>query len=124
MDDCFNFIKENLDFVKNKLKINDSLVFEFQTISNGTVLRLINELQNSKGPGISGIPTKVLKILNDKICPIITNLFNDCIKTCSILSEWKTTVVTPLYKKSGIKDDANNYRGISVLQLEKFLKES
>jgi hypothetical protein len=48
MDDCFNFIKENLDFVKNKLKINDSLVFEFQTISNRTVLRLINELQNSK----------------------------------------------------------------------------
>jgi hypothetical protein len=115
MDDCFNFIKENLDFVKNKLKINYSLVFECQTISNGTVLRLINELQNSKGPGISGIPTKVIKILNDKICPIITNLFNDCIKTCSIPSEWKTAVVTPLYKKSGIKDDANNYRGISVL---------
>jgi hypothetical protein len=42
-------------------------------------------------------------------------LFNDCIKTCSIPSEWKTAAVTQLYKKSGIKDDANNYRGISVL---------
>jgi len=46
---------------------------------------------------------------------IITNIFNDCILTNVIPSEWKSAVVTPLYKRSGSKDDANNYRGISVL---------
>jgi hypothetical protein len=76
---------------------------------------ILKELQNSKGPGITGIPTKILKILNEKICVIVTNLFNECIKTSLIPSEWKSAVVTPLYKRSGSKDDANNYRGISVL---------
>jgi hypothetical protein len=114
-DECFNFAKENLDFVKNKLKTNSATVFKFHNISYGTVFEQIKELQNSKGPGITGIPTKILKILNEKICVIVTNLFNECIKTSLIPSEWKSAVVTPLYKRSGSKDDANNYRGISVL---------
>jgi hypothetical protein len=61
-DECFNFAKENLDFVKNKLKTNSATVFKFHNISYGTVFEQIKELQNSKGPGITGIPTKILKI--------------------------------------------------------------
>jgi hypothetical protein len=30
-------------------------------------------------------------------------------------SDWKTAVVTLIYKNKGIKNDVNNYRGISVL---------
>ncbi len=29
--------------------------------------------------------------------------------------EWKSTIVTPLYKNKGANSDSNNYRGISVL---------
>jgi hypothetical protein len=113
-DECFDFMKNNLDFVKDKLKIGDKS-FKFHTIAFKTVYNHIKELQNSKGPGITGIPTKIFKTLNDKICTIITNIFNDCILTNEIPSEWKSAVVTPLYKRSGSKNDANNYRGISVL---------
>ena len=47
--------------------------------------------------------------------PIFTKLFNYCITTYSIPSEWKTAVVTPLYKNKGSRTDLNNYRGISIL---------
>ena len=44
-----------------------------------------------------------------------TSLFNECLETKEIPSDWKIALVTPLYKKSGSFDDLNNYRGISVL---------
>jgi hypothetical protein len=50
-----------------------------------------------------------------KFIPILTTLFNECIKSSYIPSEWKCAVVTPLFKNKGDKSDPNNYRGISVL---------
>ena len=42
-------------------------------------------------------------------------IFNNCLTSGIIPDEWKTAVVTPLYKNKGNKSDVNNYRGISVL---------
>jgi hypothetical protein len=72
-------------------------------------------MDNTTSAGISGIPVKLFKQLHHKICSILTNLFNECIESNSIPDKWKTAVVTPLYKKNGVVDDINNYRGISVL---------
>ena len=113
-DECLDFSKTNFDKIRNEDgKLVES--FKFKKISYLDVENMINELENSIGSGITGISPKVFKQLNKKICPIITNLFNDCIKACSIPTEWKTAVVTPLYKQSGNIEDVNNYRGISVL---------
>ncbi len=37
------------------------------------------------------------------------------LNSCSLPSDWKTAVATPIYKNKGVKNDVNNYRGISVL---------
>ena len=42
-------------------------------------------------------------------------MINNCIITKTIPDEWKSAVVTPLYKSKGEKSDVNNYRGISII---------
>lgn len=110
-DDSIEFIHNTI----NKNKKTNVPSFQFKVIENKIVMDLILDLDNSSGPGVSEISTKIFKAAINKICPILTKLFNDCISTCLIPTEWKTAIVTPLYKNSGAIDDINNYRGISVL---------
>jgi hypothetical protein len=49
------------------------------------------------------------------LVPIFTALFNLAIDSCMVPCEWKSAVVTPIYKNKGSKTDVNSYRGISVL---------
>jgi hypothetical protein len=114
IDECIDYSKNHFNDIKDKLNVEQNS-FKFHKISQHEVETLINDLDNTTGAGISSIPVKVLKQLNLKISSLITNLFNECIETKEIPSDWKTAVVTPLYKKSGSFDDLNNYRGISVL---------
>jgi hypothetical protein len=78
------------------------------------VKKIIKELTFSS-PGTSGINSKVLKLMPDAMVPIYTKLFNYCIVTKSIPDDWKSAIVTPLFKNKGESTDLNNYRGISVL---------
>ena len=48
------------------------------------------------------------------IAVLLSKLFNHAIRSNTIPLEWKTAVVSPIFKK-GDKIDVNNYRGISVL---------
>ena len=100
----------------NKSNINNRRsTFSFHETNYSTVENLLNGLMSTSGPGISGIATKLLKSFSNKIVPILTELFNECIRTNTIPDEWKSAVVTPLFKNKGSLDDINNYRGISVL---------
>ena len=56
--------------------------------------------------------------------PILTKIFNHCIEIGKIPIEWKSAMVTPLYKGKGVESDLNSYRGISVLPpIAKILKK-
>lgn len=114
LDECKLFsdqiFDENTD-LKNK-NINE---FNFKQVDNKTVENLFNNMNPSSGPGASGISVKILKSASHILIPIFTALFNECIATNLIPFEWKSSVVTPLFKSKGEKDDLNNYRGISVL---------
>ena len=45
----------------------------------------------------------------------MTKLYNVSIETQSVISDWKLSKVTPIYKGTGSKDDAGNYRPISLI---------
>jgi hypothetical protein len=89
--------------------------FSFKHVSPTIISKFLKELDDLSSPGISGIPTIVLKQAAEHIAPFLASLFNDCIRKCIFPDEFKFAIVSPLFKSKGSAHDMNNYRGISVL---------
>ena len=53
----------------------------------------------------------------DIIAPILTKFYNVSVETETVISDWKLSKVTPIlyYKGKGSKDEAGNYRPISLI---------
>ena len=113
-DDCNRFITNTFSKLKKEKLINTA-TFSFVPTTEIIVEKMLNNMQSTSGAGITGIPTKVFKFASQKLIPILTKLFNLCITSNELPSEWKSAVVTPLYKNKGASTDLNSYRGISVL---------
>ena len=64
---------------------------------------------------VLGFDSRLLFLSADIIAPILTKLYNVSIETQSVISDWKLSKVTPIYKGKGSKDDAGNHRPISLI---------
>ena len=107
-DKCIDFIDNLFNDLKKENRIRTSSSgFSFQRTSEYEVKKFIKELTFSS-PGTSGINSKVLKLMPDTMVPIYTKLFNYCIVTKSIPDDWKSAIVTPLFKNKGESTDLNN----------------
>ncbi|CAF0787720.1 unnamed protein product [Brachionus calyciflorus] len=129
LDSIKELLNINFEFIKTLSAVEDmwlwlktkilSIIDSIALIKDFTNLNeinhLIEELLNSSCPGICGITKKVIKAARTVIVPPLTFLFNKSIQLDQIPSDWKTAIVTPVYKSKGEKEDFNNYRGISVL---------
>ena len=112
------------DLKKNKILINDLDGFSFKRVTISEVEKLFNNLSPSSFPGISSIHPKILKLIPHILISVFTKLFNFCLISNSIPEEWKSAVVTPLYKNKGNSSDPYYYRGISVLSpVSKFFEK-
>lgn len=90
--------------------------FCFNTVTELIVKKTLNNLDATSGPGLPGLPTKVIKSCSPKLLTAITQLFNDCLTIGRIPTDWKCALVTALHKGKGTEiEDINNYRGIAVL---------
>ena len=104
------YINDTFRFLKREGKFgNSSKMFSFTKTTPEIVKKILKNLDNSSSPGISGKPTKILKLENNFLIPILTSLFNNCITTNNIPTEWKTAV------GKGNLNDLNNYRIFSYL---------
>ena len=74
----------------------------------------LQEVNVAKATGHDNIPNKILKIAAPVISLSLADLFNLSITTNTFPDDWKVAKVFPLYK-SGERNDANNFRPISVL---------
>ncbi|CAF0837588.1 unnamed protein product [Brachionus calyciflorus] len=109
---------DSSNFIDNEISenlIDESSKFKFSFTTASEINEIFLTIPVSSSPGISGIPTQIFKNSSKKFKTILAYLFNFSILTSSIPSEWKTAVVTPLFKKKGSNEDLNNYRGISIL---------
>src|SRR5690606_10015147 len=75
----------------------------------------IMKAANKKAPGIDRITHEHLKLSLPVLNIYWTRLFNVCLSTASIPTQWKTSLVTILYKGKGDIANPNSYRGISLL---------
>ena len=105
--DCNRFIFQQ--FKDLNLQIKEE--FNFAASSPIEINKLLDTLDSKCSPGISKIPSKILKYSSD----ILSSIFNFCLDNRVLPSEWKCAIVKPLYKNKGNKNDLNSYRGISML---------
>ena len=71
-------------------------------------------LKNGKSPGMDNVLNEMTRPFITTYPDVILKLFNNILHTNSISPEWLISLINTIYKK-GVKDDPNNYRGISVM---------
>ena len=126
-DECHCFINDHFKQLKRDSIISPGS-FSFTPVSTDLVGKFIARIDDTSSPGNAGISPKILKLAPDILVPVYTALFNSCIEKGIVPHEWKSAIVSPLFKNKGVKSDMNNYRGISVLSplskvFEKLLNE-
>ena len=67
--------------------------------------------------GNGSIPAKVIKYCARFFAPLLTKLFNHCISQAVFTNDWQHAIISPLFKGKGARDELDNYRGISILQV-------
>lgn len=82
-------------------------------ITPTAVERKLLELDSSKAQGPDGIPPRVLKELSKELALPLCNLFNQSLQTAKIPNDWKSAIVTSIFKK-GSRLEPSNYRPVSL----------
>ena len=80
------------------------------------VLLTINQLPNNKACGPSGISYEMLKHAGSNFITTITSLFNRCLSSQSIPSQWKEGRIFPISKKPIFDGNLSNTRPISLVE--------
>ena len=89
--------------------------FSFSKIDPKLVYNFIFKLPSKCTMDALDFDNCLLKAGLQVICPILVYIFNLSISTGIVPKDWKSALVTPIYKGTGPKNDPSNYRPISVL---------
>ena len=79
------------------------------------IVASVQKLHNNKASGMDNIVNEFIKHSPHNILSIVVKLFNTVLETGIVPSDWTIGVIKPLYKNKGSIDDADNYRGITLL---------
>ena len=114
-DDSTEFIQNHFETIINQGHITPTN-FQFRQVTDLIVSRTLNSLDTTSSPGLPDLPTKLFKPCSPPLVSAITKLFNDCLLSGIVPQDWKSALVTALFKGKGSDpQDVNNYRGIAVL---------
>ena len=89
--------------------------FDFTTIEQDSVKKNLLKLGDVINNNVLGFESRMLFLSADIIAPILTKFYNVSVETKTVISDWKLSKVTPIYKGKGSKDEAGNYRPISLI---------
>ena len=89
--------------------------FSFQLVSVEQVQKIIGKMKKSNSSGMDGISAAVMKLVNNEVATALSVLINTSLMEGVFPKQFKTAVVTPIYKNKGSKEDKSNYRPISNL---------
>ena len=80
------------------------------------VVKLLSDLQGHKAHGPDGIPARLLKETAYSMAPLLTHIYKASLHQCKLPHDWKTALVSPIYKK-GSRKSLENYRPISLTSI-------
>ena len=113
--ESIRFIEQHFDAIIANQHIKPDK-FTFRQVTVLIVKKTLDSLDTTSGPGLPGLPTKLFKSCSNQLLSAITALFNDCLQSAHIPTDWKSALVTALHKGKGSDvEDVNNYRSIAVL---------
>ena len=78
------------------------------------VKKIFSNIKINKAHGADGISPRLLKLSEPGILSSLTELINQCIISSSWPTDWKISIVSPIYKKDS-ETLKSNYRPVSVL---------
>ena len=99
--------------IANKHKVSYEKKFQFSHVYPWDVMNFVEALDASKSTS-GNIPTKIIKMAKDILCPHLTDCINAAIQNYSFPDELKKTVVSSIFKQDDFSWKGN-YRPISVL---------
>jgi len=68
------------------------------------IIQLLNSIDPFKTMGPDGLPPKLFKKLSNELAPCLTLLFKVSLQQSTLPKDWKTVLVTPLFKKGNSSD--------------------
>ena len=86
---------------------------EIPYLSTEVVKTAFLQIDESSSVGPDGIHPMLLRQCASQLAHPLTIIFNKSIQESSVPKRWKSSVITPIYKK-GIRCDPLNYRPISI----------
>lgn len=77
----------------------------------------LHDLNSEAATGPDGISSKlVLRIVSNVECKgVLLALYNDCLRSGSLPTQWGESEISVLFKGKGSRSDPSNYRGINIL---------
>ena len=79
------------------------------------IYKIIKGLKNNKAPGIDFLKNEFLKNAPHELVKFICDFFNLILRTGLVPDIWCKGLIMPLYKNKGVRNDPDNYRGITLL---------
>jgi hypothetical protein len=92
-------------------------------ITADMVKKKLAELKPNKSPGPDGISPRVYYELSAELAAPLASVFNNSLRAGKVPSEWKTAVISAIFKKGNRKEPAN-YRPISLTNIASKVMES
>ena len=86
-----------------------------QGISRNEVRVAISRMKNGKATGMDGIPVEFWKCLGEEGIDMLWDLMKGIYEQETIPTEWRDSVIIPIYKEKGDIQDCGNYRGIKLM---------
>lgn len=83
----------------------------------------IRKLKSSCAPGPDKICAKYLQLFENEVAGPLQIIFTKSLAEGSVPEDWKSANITPIYKK-GLKNNAGNYRPVSLTSLPCKIMES
>jgi len=77
---------------------------------------IIKFLKSNTSCGVGGVPAELLKSGIEKLYELLIQFFEHCLNGDEIHNDRKIGHISAIYKK-GKKDEYENYRGITVLNI-------